>query len=222
MLHSIPGSYGLYYSFVFIPAGIVLFLFIKIYSDSSITNKQLIIDSSGCTSFIEFSSIYKGIDAASKSNESIFAINGLPARISEITKCMGYGTDYNQYFEALISYSNAGVVHSGMVCKGNAGSNAQGRNFTSRMLYDEFMLHGKLMLNTRDSCGSFLRRNNVVMAHDLCLKDLNLAGIAGNLAIVCHGSMHRKSISSRTTVCLPGNALLLMLYANETARVIDC
>ncbi|MGI0100600.1 MAG: hypothetical protein ACREBH_02685 [Candidatus Micrarchaeaceae archaeon] len=200
--------------------GVSLFAAIKLYSDSSISNKSVMISKS--RDAVLPRSHYSEYDMAGvalstrKANDSVFILKGLPVRLNEIPP-VSVSTGNMHYRGTRFKYLGAGVIHNNMIdIDGKADSC---NSFAARMLYDEYMEYGKLSLRKSDSHARFLARNDAVCVAHVSLKHLESGK---ELCLVSFNAVEGKILNAKRLLFTRGGALLLALSANKTARVIDC
>jgi hypothetical protein len=212
-----------YYTLLLIPLGIVFYLLIKLGSDFSISNRDLIINSSNYFRdkpyLDQLSDLFEKIDTVQKINDRIFMIKGMPIKVNEL-EFESNSEYYCRYLAISLTSKGNMKVHDGMLLNCNEKSYYEW--FAVRKGYDEFIKTRNFTLSKMDNVAKFLNRNSIFVVRNLNLVRLNSQSGRKVINLFTFCPFNDRVFENKKSLFAEGNALLLFLSANNLIKVANC
>ncbi len=223
--------YTNYYTFLLIPAGMMVCLLIKFGSDSNMSRKSIVIN---CEIYpdkskrkIGISELLSAIYAELGKNNTCFMIRDLPIRFCEIelgrrgsnVRGANFISEMN-IVKNYIELNSLAKVCGDMLCMDELDD--YGNVFAARFVYDILIREGSFGISNRRNIDHLLNKNRVTTVDVLSREKLS-DGMPGKpLTIVSFGEAKRKKINVAELIFSSGNSLLLGFSASGLMRVVDC
>jgi hypothetical protein len=166
-LHQGNAHYGSYYTLLLIPVGLLVFVLIKLLSESVYSSKPIVINTGDYpehdgTKPLEMV-LQERMRRRQELNDRTFIVRGLPLLLSELLPPFGFtlgepaksSDNLTAYTAMLCNYYGLGIVHDGMVWRGSADSCISA--FRARMVYEDFIKSGNPKINASCSINELAR-----------------------------------------------------------------
>jgi hypothetical protein len=211
-----------YYAFLLLPLGIGIYLLIKFISDSSASNKNLIMNISenwDDKAPISLNEFRDKLALFEEVNNNRFIIKETALNFKDIVEFEKGSVDKEfkviekNYLMSLLYFYGLGYVYGDMVYLGNRN---QRNGFAGRVAYDLSIRYGTFNLDKKESADSFIRRNNIVF-----LEGLSLNKLVGNFSLFLTTSQ-KKKLEIIKLIPSKNNAVLMLKLSNHLIRVICC
>jgi len=219
-----------YYTIILVPIGLCIYLFIKFSSDFHVENKGFVInsfDNDFDRELISKDFLINAVHKAQKLNDINFMFSGLPVMLCDIgsiknisrTKCEEHIVIHD-YLNSLLYFYNMGFTNNCIILEKDRSDNFN--IFISRLLYNEFIEHGDILIKNDNNIEKLINRNKVISSRNIVIKDISITRKLSTTKIVTLNLFQHRIFENRK--CLPkkGNAIMFFCCLDKLIKVIDC